>query len=175
MTKINFDLTEAIEKAQRQAELDIVAGIRRAGEGIARDLLNSGRYKGYGPEGLAHEIIRKKIEDYVLSDAFSQKLDNTIIRVMDEESEKAVRTLLNSKTRKKLFQATSPIKIERGEEWIIVMDGTPEKIAWDIELGWVPMSADENYDVFSTEEKNKFTLPMGGMWMHRSNAIPNKS
>lgn len=129
MTQINFDLTEAITKAKKKAELDLVSGVQNAGQGIVRSLLNDGRYKAFGPEGLAHEIIRKKIEDYVLSDAFALNIGKTIERVMDEESEKALRALLNSKARKHLFQPTSPVEEER-------FTGNPT----------VPLTVIKNYD-----------------------------
>lgn len=105
-TEFRIDLSIPIAKAKKAAEDNLVEAIRQSAQSVARTLMSDGRYSAGGKEGLAHEILRKKIEDYVLSDDYAKKIDSIIIDVVDEEATKAVRVLLNSKSRKHLFEPT---------------------------------------------------------------------
>ena len=106
MTEFKIDLGSALGDVEKQARLYLETGLISAARSIVTNLLHDGRYNN--KEGLAHEILRKKIEDYVLSNDFSKKIDNTIQNLASEEIERAVRALLNSKARKELFSATYP-------------------------------------------------------------------
>ena len=105
-SKFTIDLQPTIDRAAERAQKDFETNVPRAAEGIVRDLFDNGRYR-LGKEGLAHEILRKKIEDYVLSDAYADKLDTIIEAVAEEQMTEAVKVLIKSKTRKVLFEATS--------------------------------------------------------------------
>jgi hypothetical protein len=105
VSKIEIDIQPAVDAAKREATSNLARQARDSALGVVRTLFADGsRYQQ--PEGLAHELIRKKIEEFILSDKFSDQLDVIIEGVMKEEMTNAVRTLLASKTRKHLFTAT---------------------------------------------------------------------
>ena len=104
MNEIKINLAPAITSTQQQAEKTLEDKLNNAASRIVNTLLDSGQYHGH-TEGLAHEIIRKKIEEYVLSDKFSTLVDTAIENAVEEETAQAVKVLLNSKTRKHLFSA----------------------------------------------------------------------
>lgn len=105
MTEFRFDMQPAINQAKEKAIREIENTISRAGSNVASDVMSNGRY---GKEGLGHEILRKKIEDYVLSDKFAEKLDVIIEQVCEEQMISAAKVLIHSKTRKHLFESTVP-------------------------------------------------------------------
>lgn len=161
--EVKIDLAATIERVRKAAELELVNNTNRATRSVVLDLLNSGRYGD--KEGLAHEIIRKKVEDFILSDTYTKLIDEVIEQNMREEAANAVKTLLNSKIRKSIFKPTSPIESERdSSEWVIVMDGCPDKLAWGDALGWVAFEDTHLYDRYTTDQKNDVPLPMGGIW-----------
>ena len=104
MTEMKIDVTALVKRAETDARAQLDNGVERISRSIVASLFHNGKYMG--KEGLAHELIRKKIEDYVLTDEFAEKIDKIIIDVVDEESTKAVRALMNSKARKHLFEPT---------------------------------------------------------------------
>jgi hypothetical protein len=106
MAKFEIDLQPIIDRVAQRATNDFETNVPRAAEGIIRDLFDNGRYRP-GKEGLAHEILRKKIEEYVLSDAYANTLDAIIEAVAEEQMTEAVKVLVKSKTRKVLFEATT--------------------------------------------------------------------
>lgn len=110
MTKINLDLTDTITKATEAAKVNVEREIRSVADGVVRTLLHNGMYR---KEGAVHELIRLKIEEYVLSDKFSQKVDAFIEQSVDPAMEEALMLLMRSKARKVLFQPTSPVESER--------------------------------------------------------------
>jgi hypothetical protein len=161
--EVKIDLAAIIERVRKAAELELVNNTNRATRSVVLDLLNSGRYGD--KEGLAHEIIRKKVEDFILSDTYTKLIDEVIEQNMREEAASAVKTLLNSKIRKSLFQPTSPIESERDlSEWVIVMDGSPDKLVWGDALGWVAFEDSHLYNRYTADQKNDVLLPMGGIW-----------
>ena len=62
-------------------------------------------------EGVLHEIVRKRVEDYVLSDKFTERLDKWIERNLDEALDHSGTKVLNWAARKRLFKA-----LEKGLE-----------------------------------------------------------
>lgn len=114
MDEVKIDVSDLVKRAETDARRSLENGIERISRSIVANLFHDGRYMG--KEGLAHELIRKKIEDYVLTDEYAEKIDKIIIDVVDDESTRAVRALINSKSRKHLFQPTSPqSEIEKEE------------------------------------------------------------
>lgn len=105
MTTINIDLDPIISKVKTEAVEQVTRSVENTASLIVRSLMNSGKHYN-SKEGLGHEIIRKHVEDYVLSDKFLKKLDVIIDNVADEQMTEAVKILLQSKTRKVLFDAT---------------------------------------------------------------------
>lgn len=114
MTKFKFDLCFDSEDIEKSAKGLITERLIASARETVRSLLHDG---GYGrPEGAAHQIIRNKIEDYVLSDDFSNKVDEIIVSMVDESAKLAVEALMRSKARKHLFRPSSPVEEERGIE-----------------------------------------------------------
>lgn len=99
-----IDITAIAAQVKQQAEKSLETSIHSTANDVARGLMNSGRYGG--KEGLAHEIIRKKVEDFILSDRFGVLIDAAIEEVAPEEIKNATRILVGSKTRKVMFTAT---------------------------------------------------------------------
>lgn len=99
---IDFD---AIQKEAQETALfwakkittDTINKMFCSGSAHFSDLLNL-------PEGLGHEIIRKKIEEYILSDKFAEMVDRLIDEHAEEQAADAVKTLLNSRSHKYLFE-----------------------------------------------------------------------
>lgn len=115
MTEIKIDLTEAIEKTTRDAKGMLASRLENTADRIINAFLNDGKRVMWssgevksGEEGLAHEIIRKQIEEYILSDEYAEMVAKAIRESMSEQAASAVGTFLNSRIRKNLFQPTSP-------------------------------------------------------------------
>lgn len=85
--EVKIDLAAIIERVRKAAELELVNNTNRATRSVVLDLLNSGRYGD--KEGLAHEIIRKKVEDFILSNTYTKLIDEVIEQNMREEAAKA--------------------------------------------------------------------------------------
>jgi hypothetical protein len=104
MTTFNIDTDSIINKVVRDARDSIENKAKEATSNIIRSHFNSGQYRG--PEGLGHQIVRQKVEDFILSEEFNRVVDTAIEKHMEEEAGRAVKVLLNSRTRKHLFEAT---------------------------------------------------------------------
>lgn len=102
---ISIDLDPIIKKAKDDAIHQAESSIKQTSNLAVRNLMDSGRYFGK-KEGLGHEIIRKHVEDYILSDEFGKKIDQIIEEEAEGQMRSALRVLLHSKTRKVLFEAT---------------------------------------------------------------------
>ena len=99
--KINLDQAtiqrEIDQRCQREADKAINTAIG--------ELFNP-RQRWGQPEGLLHEMVRKRIEEYVLSDKFASKLDGWIERNMDQALDHSGEKIINWAARKRLFMAT---------------------------------------------------------------------
>ena len=105
---INIDL-DAIQRDMEKTAVERATAVAR--EQINRMFRPSGTTHSITgvaywtcPEGLGHEIVRKKVEEFVLSDKFSQTIDRMIVEHFEEQAAAAVKTLVNSKSRKHLFE-----------------------------------------------------------------------
>lgn len=103
---ISIDFDEIQKEAQEKAlfwakkiATDNISKMFCSGSDHFKSLLNL-------PEGLGHEIIRKKVEEYILSDKFAEMVDRLIDEHVEEQATEAIKTLLNSRSRKYLFEPT---------------------------------------------------------------------
>jgi hypothetical protein len=101
-------MSTALTKAQKEAEALFESEVLQAARRSVRNLFDSGQYQGH-TEGLAHEIIRKHVEELILSESFTKRLERIAEEVMDEEITSALKLLLHAKTRKRLFTAVEGI------------------------------------------------------------------
>lgn len=100
--EIKVDIEKMLKNVSEVANSSLDANIRLAARSIVSDLTESGKYHGR-KKGLVYELMQKKIEDYVLSDAFSEMLDRLVLEEAEAQGREAVKSLLNSKARKRLF------------------------------------------------------------------------
>lgn len=100
--EIKIDVNKVVRNVTTAAAAALEESSRGATREIVSTLMDNGKYYGH-KKGLAYEIAQKKVEDYVLSDAFSEMLDRLVLEEAEAQGREAVKSLLNSKARKRLF------------------------------------------------------------------------
>lgn len=93
-----------VEKIQRDAQQAAMSQAKSSADSLINIMFKNGRTTWNSPEGIGHEIIRKKVEEYILSDKFADTIDRLIEEYAEEQAAAAVKALLNSKSRKYLFE-----------------------------------------------------------------------
>jgi peptidyl-tRNA hydrolase len=100
----NIPISIDFEKIQSDAQRDAMATARSSADFLLATMFKNGRTTWTRPEGIGHEIIRKKVEEYILSDKFAEMVDRLIDEHVEEQATEAVKALLNSRSRKYLFE-----------------------------------------------------------------------
>lgn len=165
MNEFKIDMTDIVNRAKKEAQASFETQANRSITSVLYAAFSDGRCGPRDKEGLAHEIIRKKVEELILSEEFSKMADEIVAKVAPEEIERAARALVNSKARKHLFQPTSPNEFEHAE---------PEERLWEIQWycdnrkRWDNNSKtwtqSEDYTLYNGAEKETHGLPSGGVW-----------
>ena len=101
---LKIDLKPIIENVTDSIVADLESDLRGRVRRYMISHMIDGRNKS--TEGLAHEIIRKKVEDFILSDKFEQMIQTELESQAQDGIAHAVTILLWSKSRKHLFDAT---------------------------------------------------------------------
>jgi hypothetical protein len=102
--EFKVDISKEIAVAKEEAIRDLKERIKRSSRHVVDGLLQDAGYWGK-PSGIIYDDLKRKVEDYCLSDKFASLVDRIIEEEAEAEARKALRTLLNSKSRKALFTA----------------------------------------------------------------------
>jgi len=106
---VHIDVDEVVRKAQSDANRMLSSAAENMASRIVSELTSKGAHGSDGkltrPQGIAYEMARNKIEEYILSVKYDKLLDRLIEEEVEEQARAAIRALLNSRTRKHLFEA----------------------------------------------------------------------
>ena len=102
--EFKIDLTKEIVAAKDAAIRDLKERVNRIPRRLANELLRDDSYVGI-PSGVIYDEIKRKVDDYCVSEKFDQLVDRIIEEEVEIETRKALKTLLNSRARKVLFTA----------------------------------------------------------------------
>lgn len=102
--EFKIDLTSDIAAAKEQTIRELKERIRRSSSKVASELMQDGGTWGKS-SGVIYDIIKRKVEDYCISDEFSALMDRLIEQEAETHARMALTTLLNSRSRKMLFTA----------------------------------------------------------------------
>lgn len=103
MTEIRINIEDLVRKSasgfNSLLEINTDSAVRQ----VISHNFGDGRYGG--PKGLAYEIVENKVEELILSERFGLIVDKIIEDELEGQARAAVKSLLNSKSRKHLFQS----------------------------------------------------------------------
>jgi peptidyl-tRNA hydrolase len=89
--------------------IDVEASVKRAIEqslaSQVSDMFKHGKDSWNSPRGIGYDIISQKVDEFVLSEKFSETVERLIEKHFEKNAEEAVKALLNSRSRKYLFDA----------------------------------------------------------------------
>lgn len=106
MNEIKIDLTRVISEATKEVEREAEKYTKR----IVSELLSThfrGTSEWNKKAGLGYELIKRTVDDYILSDEFSQKIITEIKKATDASASNAVKMIMDKAARKLAFKSIS--------------------------------------------------------------------
>lgn len=101
INKIHRDAIDRCTNEIRKSLESVVYGI--VGEMFQTRQVYNGRE--HRPEGYMRTLIRQRVEEYATSPEFEAKIQEMIAKHLDAATDEAVKAMLNSAARKRVFSA----------------------------------------------------------------------
>jgi hypothetical protein len=112
--EVKFDLTKDLQDLTRMVHVQLREQLRRTAHYQIDALLRPSGNFGQS-SGVLFDILKQKIDAYVISPEFDAKVDKIITEMADNQIRDAICTLLASKTRKQFFLPSGPEAVREND------------------------------------------------------------